>query len=136
MDFFPYVPYCIQHCFICRPSDSTVSEDAGIDPRTVATLASAVRRSNHSARSHPLRVAIFRKKNFSAEHGTDGNFDSFRRNSASFAERKKLGIPFQAILRKIKSSEFRFAEEKNHRVYRVPEFLAGLLNCKDGVGGA
>jgi hypothetical protein len=24
--------------FICRPSDSTVSEDAGIEPRTVATL--------------------------------------------------------------------------------------------------
>ncbi len=23
--------YCIQHCFICRPSDSIVSEDAGID---------------------------------------------------------------------------------------------------------
>ncbi len=31
--------YFIQHCFICRPSDSIVSEDAGIDPRTVATLA-------------------------------------------------------------------------------------------------
>jgi hypothetical protein len=31
--------YCIQHCFICRPSDSDVSEDAGIEPRTVATLA-------------------------------------------------------------------------------------------------
>jgi hypothetical protein len=31
--------YFIQHCFICRPSDSTVSEDAGIEPRTVATLA-------------------------------------------------------------------------------------------------
>ncbi len=29
--------YFIQHCFICRPSDSTVSEDAGIEPRTVAT---------------------------------------------------------------------------------------------------
>ncbi len=28
----------IQHCLICRPSDSTVSEDAGIEPRTVATL--------------------------------------------------------------------------------------------------
>ncbi len=26
----------IQHCFICRPSDSTVSKDAGIEPRTVA----------------------------------------------------------------------------------------------------
>ncbi len=30
--------YFIQHCFICRPSDSAVSEDAGIEPRTVATL--------------------------------------------------------------------------------------------------
>ncbi len=37
----------------CRPSDSTVSEDAGIEPRTVATMALAVRRSHHSARSHP-----------------------------------------------------------------------------------
>jgi hypothetical protein len=45
--------YDIQHCFICRPSDSTVSEDAGLKPRTVATTALAVRRSNHSARSHP-----------------------------------------------------------------------------------
>jgi hypothetical protein len=39
--------YCIQHCFICRPSDSTVSEDAEIEPKTVATSALAVRRSNH-----------------------------------------------------------------------------------------
>jgi hypothetical protein len=29
----------IQHCFICRTSDPTVSEDAGIEPRTVATAA-------------------------------------------------------------------------------------------------
>ncbi len=29
----------IQRCFICRPSDSPVSEDAGIEPWTVATLA-------------------------------------------------------------------------------------------------
>jgi hypothetical protein len=39
--------YYIQHCFICRPSDSTVPTDAGIEPRTVATGALAVRRSNH-----------------------------------------------------------------------------------------
>ncbi len=45
--------YFIQHCFICRPSDSTVPEDAGIEPRTVATSASAVRRSSHPATSHP-----------------------------------------------------------------------------------
>jgi hypothetical protein len=45
--------YHIQHCFICRPLDSTVSEDAGIEPRTVATTALAVRHSNHSARSLP-----------------------------------------------------------------------------------
>ncbi len=42
-----------QHWFICRPSDSTVSEDAGIEPRTVATTSLTVRRSHHSARSNP-----------------------------------------------------------------------------------
>jgi hypothetical protein len=47
--FFMYV--LIQHCFICRPSDSTVSEDAGsgTEPRTVATSALIVRGSSHSA---------------------------------------------------------------------------------------
>ncbi len=45
--------YFIQHCFICRPSDSTVSEDALIEPRTVATSALAIRRSSHTATSHP-----------------------------------------------------------------------------------
>jgi hypothetical protein len=32
--FFFFSLYCIQHCFIIRPSDSTVSEDAGmgLDP--------------------------------------------------------------------------------------------------------
>ncbi len=46
--------YGIQHCLIRRPSDSTVLEDAGIEHRTVATTALAVRRSNsnHSAWSH------------------------------------------------------------------------------------
>jgi hypothetical protein len=47
-DFFLFFSaYIIQHCFICRPSDSTVPTDAGIEPRTVATGALAVRRSNH-----------------------------------------------------------------------------------------
>jgi hypothetical protein len=45
--------YIIKHCFICRPSDSTVSEDAGIEPRNVATLALTARRSDQSAMSHP-----------------------------------------------------------------------------------
>ncbi len=39
--------------FIFRPSDSYVSEDAVIEPRTVATLVLAVRSSNHLTRSHP-----------------------------------------------------------------------------------
>jgi hypothetical protein len=30
-----FFSYYIQHCFICRPSDSTVPKDAGIEPRTV-----------------------------------------------------------------------------------------------------
>jgi len=29
----------IHHCLICHPSDSTMSENAGSEPRTVATLA-------------------------------------------------------------------------------------------------
>jgi hypothetical protein len=49
LDFFClYVLYST-----CRPSDSTVSEEAVIEPGTVATSALLVRRSNHSARSHP-----------------------------------------------------------------------------------
>ncbi len=56
-EIFGFFMYCIQDCFICRPTDSIVSEDAGIEPRTVATTASTFkRRSNHSAKSHPLFV--------------------------------------------------------------------------------
>ncbi len=44
---FLFFSYYIQHCFICRPSDSIVPTDAGMEPRTVATGALAVRRSNH-----------------------------------------------------------------------------------------
>jgi hypothetical protein len=36
LDFLIFT-YYIQHCFICRPSDSTVLTDAGIEPRTVAS---------------------------------------------------------------------------------------------------
>jgi hypothetical protein len=50
--------YVIQHCFICRPWDSTVSKDAGIEARTVATLALTARRSKHSTRSHPQILII------------------------------------------------------------------------------
>jgi hypothetical protein len=46
-EFYLFFSYYIQHCFIYRPSDSTVPTDAGIEPRTVATGALAVRRSNH-----------------------------------------------------------------------------------------
>ncbi len=45
--FWFFCSYNIQHCFVCRPSDSTVPTDAEIEPRTVATCALAVRRSNH-----------------------------------------------------------------------------------------
>ncbi len=34
-----FFQYFIQHCFFCRPSDSAVSEDDGIEPRTVAISA-------------------------------------------------------------------------------------------------
>ncbi len=46
LDFFSFFRYVYQHCFICRPSDSTVSKDTGNEPRTVATLALTARRTN------------------------------------------------------------------------------------------
>ncbi len=52
-DFFCIFHCFIQHTYICH-SWKSLSEDAGIKQRTIATLALAVRRSNHSARSHPL----------------------------------------------------------------------------------
>jgi hypothetical protein len=45
--------YFFQHRVICRPAGSTVPEDAGFEPKTGATSALAITRSNHSARSHP-----------------------------------------------------------------------------------
>ncbi len=50
---FCFCKYLIQHCFVCRPSDSTVSEDAGIEPRTVATWAL----TTLGYRSHPQNAA-------------------------------------------------------------------------------
>jgi hypothetical protein len=61
--------YITQHCFIFLPSDSTVSEDAVIEPRTVATKALAVRRSYHSAVDliHKLDLVHFTDANCSIE---------------------------------------------------------------------
>jgi hypothetical protein len=42
-DFYLFFKYFIQHCFIRRPSNYTVSEDAGILLRIVATLGLVVR---------------------------------------------------------------------------------------------
>ena len=51
VEFFSlYVMYCVVFNTASSappPSDSTVSEDAGIEPRIVTTSALAVRRSNH-----------------------------------------------------------------------------------------
>jgi hypothetical protein len=44
---FIFFIYFLQHCFICRSSDFTVSEDAGIEHMTVGI---AVRRSSHWAK--------------------------------------------------------------------------------------
>ncbi len=52
------------------------------------------------------RVAIFRKKNYSAEYETRRNRREFRRNSVCFAEEKNLGIPFRTISWKRKTIPF------------------------------
>jgi hypothetical protein len=50
---------------LSSPSDSTVSVDAGVTSRTVATLALAVRRSNHSAISQLYSLPLAQKWAFS-----------------------------------------------------------------------
>jgi len=45
--FFQYLLYGIQHCFVCRSTDSTVSEDNTIAPRTVVIFQLAARRSDN-----------------------------------------------------------------------------------------
>ncbi len=56
--FFPFM-FVIQHCSICRPSDSTVSEDAGIETSLLRlwhwdTPTTRLDLIHNSARSHPL----------------------------------------------------------------------------------
>jgi hypothetical protein len=53
MDFFYFLCSVFNTASSAAPSYSIVSEDAGIELRTIATLAFAARRSNHLARSHP-----------------------------------------------------------------------------------
>ncbi len=65
-----WIFHIIQNCFICRLSDSTPSEDSGIEPRTVATLVLTPRRSNYSPRSHQKKILkspklMYTWKNFS-----------------------------------------------------------------------
>ncbi len=97
--------YCIQHCLICRPSDTAVSEDAEIEPRTVTTSALAVRRSNHQARSHP-RLGL----------GTEFRSEKIPRNGLgmiSVIPRKKAVIPRHSEFRGRANSEARNGMKRN-----------------------
>ncbi len=50
--------YVVQHCFIYRPSDSTVSEDAGIELRTVVIFALTTRLDLASRFSSPTLCIV------------------------------------------------------------------------------
>ncbi len=52
--------YFIQHCFVCRPSDFAASEDAVIEPRTVAISALAARCSKHLIRENLVSEMVWR----------------------------------------------------------------------------
>ncbi len=61
------------------------------------------------------RVVIFWQKNYSAKFGTSRKERQFRRNSASFAEEKNLGIPFRTISRKRKTLGIPFRTNSRKR---------------------
>jgi hypothetical protein len=89
-DFLNFFMYCIQHCFICRPSDSTVSEDAGIEPRTVAASA--------HWQSDPLTTRLALISNFFL--GGGGGFSDCQlttiSNKMATKKWKKLGLCYYA----------------------------------------
>ncbi len=62
--FYFILLYFIRHCFLCRPSDSTVSEDAGTEHMTVATLSLTFTRSKQSARSRPVLSATYARHKY------------------------------------------------------------------------
>jgi hypothetical protein len=53
-EIFGFFVLCTVFNTALSAASQIVSEGAGIEPRTVATSALAVRSSNHSARFHPL----------------------------------------------------------------------------------
>ncbi len=67
--------YYIQHCFICRPSDSTVSEDAGMDPRTVPTLASDALTMQLLTGAEHFGNVIFRYSELPSQYHIDASID-------------------------------------------------------------
>ncbi len=66
-----------------------MSEDAGIEPRSVVTLALPARRSNHSARSHPLSIYVLSEKNFTVFHkqASESSIQKFVSNPRTFLTR-------------------------------------------------
>ncbi len=71
----------------------------------------------------PSRLAIFREKNYSKEHGIDGNLDSFRRNSVRFTKRKKARYSVSGHSVEDKNTRNsvpnHFVKEKNSRNFEI-----------------
>jgi hypothetical protein len=68
-EYFMGIFLCtITHCFVNRPSYSAVSEDAGIEPRTFATLGLAVGRSFYCTRLDLINHFIAEGQAFSPSY--------------------------------------------------------------------
>ncbi len=110
------------HCFICRPSDSTVPEDVGTEPRTLATSALAVRRSN-------LSLNFIDKKFIYKKECTQLEFVLFYTNSLannfSWVHFFQL-FPRRKILRILDTR----MQKKNKQILGVNEYFLKLVECK------
>ncbi len=67
--------YVIQYFFICRPPDFTVSEDAGVEPRTAATLAWIIIIRLHLNRRTKQKIVYIKMKG-NGPHLSDYQFPS------------------------------------------------------------
>ncbi len=89
-DFFMYD---ILHCFIFRPSDFIVSEDAGIEPRPVATPALAARRSISSKKSHSKLCMNYIGEYCPLRRSSGGDFDHQKLHITDCAPKSPFSKP-------------------------------------------
>ncbi len=109
--------YTIQHCFICRQSDTTVSEDAGIDPgllrfcrwqlESLICKLDLINFNNTVYILSGISSKIYQQSKIPAGYLKDmySNLNSYNNDTLTIVKRIAMWLEFQFINRKKKIRE-------------------------------